>query len=51
MMSKIGLKVLVAEDPARDTSKLRTARKRAIPVISYEEWATLTLEGEMVDSH
>lgn len=43
-----GLRVLVAEDPTRDVSKLQKARKQAIPIISYEEWATLTLEGEMI---
>lgn len=42
-----GLKVLVAEDPTQNTNKLKVARKRGIPIISYEEWSTLTADGEI----
>jgi hypothetical protein len=44
-----GLKVLVAEDPTLDNNKLRGARKKAIPIISYDEYMTLTAEGELVE--
>ncbi len=46
----IGLKVLVAEDPTLDNNKLRGARKKAIPIISYDEFMLLTAEGELIDS-
>ena len=39
------IKLLVAEDPTRNTSKLMQARKLAIPVLSYEEWSELSADG------
>jgi len=44
---QVGLKVLVAEDPTRNTNKLKQARKHAVPILSYEEWANLNSQGEM----
>ncbi|MDM9624573.1 hypothetical protein QTL95_01610 [Rhizobium sp. S152] len=45
-----GLKVLVAEDPTLNTTKLRDARKKGIPIISYGEYQLLTAEGELIDN-
>jgi hypothetical protein len=39
--------VLVAENAAWETNKLRFAREYGIPVLSYEEWMMLTADGEV----
>lgn len=41
------IKVMVAADPAGDSSKLKQARKAGVPVVSYAEWERLSVEGEM----
>jgi NAD-dependent DNA ligase len=39
------LKVLVAEDPTLTTSKLQGARRKGIPVISYDEYLLLNADS------
>ena len=40
-----GIKVLVAEDPTKNTAKLNKAREFSTPILSYDEWETLNLDG------
>jgi len=40
-----GIKVLVAEDPTKNSNKLKKARQFAVPILSYEEWDTLHVDG------
>jgi hypothetical protein len=39
--------VLVAADPTGPSNKLRFAREHGIPILAFEEWATLTVDGEL----
>lgn len=40
-----GIKVLVAEDPTKNTNKLKQARKLGVPILSYDEWTRLNSDG------
>lgn len=39
--------VLVAADVEGNSIKLQSAREHGIPILSYEEWQTLTTDGEL----
>jgi hypothetical protein len=39
--------VLVAENPLWENNKLQFAKEYGIPVLSYEEWMTLSADGEL----
>ncbi|MDP3689562.1 hypothetical protein [Bradyrhizobium sp.] len=42
------LDVLVAADPNGKSAKLAFARKNGIPVLTFSEWGSLTIDGEIV---
>jgi hypothetical protein len=39
--------VLVAADPAGNSAKLTYARQKGIPILTYNEWISLSLDGEL----
>lgn len=39
--------VLVAADPNGGSNKLQFAREHAIPVLTFEDWTNLTVDGEL----
>lgn len=41
--------VLVAEDPTRQTNKLKKARQDGVPIVSYDEWDALQADGSFAE--
>lgn len=42
--------VLVAADPNGGSNKLQFARENGIPILTFEDWNSITVEGEIVES-
>jgi hypothetical protein len=42
--------VLVAADPTGSSNKLNFARVHGIPILAFEEWASLSVDGEFVEA-
>ena len=41
--------VLVATDPTGSSAKLKFAREHGIPILVFDEWTSLTIDGEFVE--
>jgi NAD-dependent DNA ligase len=45
------ISVLVAADPDGESAKLCYAREKGIPILTFADWAALTTDGELTQSH